>query len=485
MIGFLPELYPDELVYSWFARYYSRTGYAAYVDAIADLYEKRTVRPDVEFINRLNKEAKEIITNIIPMEKLLLNHTLFPFYARFLDVERRKSAFATMLQQEGDAHNLLAIPVNREGGVRYVRYCPACVAEDRERYGEAYIHRSHQMMGVGICCRHSCRLKNSIIPIAGKASPRLYVLDNEITNMEIEPVEDGLELQLAKYVTEVFQSDIDMENKVDVGKFLHSKLAGTPYISVRGEQRNISLFYQDYAKFYQGIPNYNIMELWRIQKIFNGYCWNAFEICQIAMFLKIPVDGLAHMKMPEKTQQQMFDEKVRELHEQGMSYPAIARQLGASINVIKPIGEKRYGNQGKPRRHSGKGGIKGHDWEQIDKDTLPAVKNAVRRIYTGGGGRPHKVSVYAVAKELGISDRRLKMLPECMALIESYQENQERYWAREIVWAVRQVQKNGDVLVWRRIRDLTNMRRKDFEACLPYIDAVVDAEFAERVRGLL
>lgn len=103
MIGFLPEIYPDELVYSWLARYYCRTGYAAYIDAIADFYEKRTVRPDVEFINRLNKEAEEIITDVEPMEKLVLNHTMFPYYGRFLNVGRRKGAFASMIQQEGDA----------------------------------------------------------------------------------------------------------------------------------------------------------------------------------------------------------------------------------------------------------------------------------------------------------------------------------------------------------------------------------------------
>ena len=110
MIGFLPEIYPDELVYSWLARYYCRTGYAAYIDAIVDFYEK-----------------KEIIMDVEPMEKLLLDHTMFPYYGRFLNVERRKGAFASMIQQEGDAHNLLAIPVNREGGIRYVRYCPVCV----------------------------------------------------------------------------------------------------------------------------------------------------------------------------------------------------------------------------------------------------------------------------------------------------------------------------------------------------------------------
>ena len=311
------------------------------------------------------------------------------------------------------------------------------------------------------------------------------MFDDEIVDMEVEPAENETELRLAEYVTEVFQADMDMGNAVEIGTFLHSKLSGTPYVSVRGEQRNISLFYQDYERYYQDFPKHKVMELWQIQKIFNGYRKNAYEICQIAMFLKIPIGELVHRILPEKTQEQIFDEKVRELHGQGLSYPQIAERLGASVNIVKPIGAKRYGNQGKPRQHSGKGGIKGYDWTQIDKDALPAVKDAVRKIYTGGGGRPHRVNPYAVGKELGISDRKLKMMPQCMAVIESYQETQEEYWAREVIWAVRQIQKSGDLLLWRRIRDLTNMRRRDFESCLPHLDKFTDSGLAEQIRHLL
>ena len=53
MIGFMPEIYPDELLYSRFARYYERSGYMAYIFAAEDLFQNKNERPDVEFINRL------------------------------------------------------------------------------------------------------------------------------------------------------------------------------------------------------------------------------------------------------------------------------------------------------------------------------------------------------------------------------------------------------------------------------------------------
>ena len=36
MIGFMPDFYPDELVYSLLARYYQRSGYLAYIHAARD-----------------------------------------------------------------------------------------------------------------------------------------------------------------------------------------------------------------------------------------------------------------------------------------------------------------------------------------------------------------------------------------------------------------------------------------------------------------
>lgn len=70
---------------------------------------------------------------------------------------------------------------------------------------------------------------------------------------------------------------------------------------------------------------------------------NCFEIYLMAMFLGITTDEMVHMELPEKTQQQLFDEKVYRLHEQGLKYPAIAKALSAPYVTVKAIGERRYG----------------------------------------------------------------------------------------------------------------------------------------------
>ena len=62
MIGFFPEIYEDELLYSQLCRYYQRTGYTKYIFAADDLYQRRTVRPAIEWVNEFTEDALGHIT---------------------------------------------------------------------------------------------------------------------------------------------------------------------------------------------------------------------------------------------------------------------------------------------------------------------------------------------------------------------------------------------------------------------------------------
>lgn len=92
MISFFPNAYPDELLYSQLSRYYAKSGYLAYICAAEDLYQQKTIRPNMEFINALTPEAVAMVTKNMPMDSVIQRHTMFPYYGRFLPVERRQKA---------------------------------------------------------------------------------------------------------------------------------------------------------------------------------------------------------------------------------------------------------------------------------------------------------------------------------------------------------------------------------------------------------
>lgn len=488
MIAYFPTIYPDELLYSQLARYYTKSGYMAYTFAAEELFASKTVRPDMDFINSFTPAAVQAITRDISMEEVVEKHTMFPCYGRFLPKKRRQKAFFALVAMTGSYHNLLPIPQNKTGKVRCLRYCPVCAVNDRERYGETYWHRIHQLLWIRVCPVHKCCLIDSGVVSSGKATPSLKTAEEIIPQSEACIFEDNeIEICAAVFMAEVFQTEVDRNSSVLVGDFLHSRMANTPYRSVRGEQRNITLFYADFREYYGNLPRNWFMELWQIQKVLTNDRVNFYEICLIAMFLGITADELIQMNLLEKTQQQLFDEAVFRLHEQGLKYPAIAKALGAPYETVKAIGEGRYGKKyPKTQKTPLKSGVKPRNWRQIDEDTLPLVKTAIRQMQGDGTTRPKKVTVFAVEKILHLSSKQISLyLPKCLAEIQHHEESQEQYWAREVVWAVRQIKDIGEILTWRKVRDLTNMRRRDFEACLPYISDYADSELAEKILNLL
>ena len=62
MIAYFPTAYPDELLYSKLARYYTKSGYMAYAYAAEELYVSKIVRPDMEFVNVFTLDALRMIS---------------------------------------------------------------------------------------------------------------------------------------------------------------------------------------------------------------------------------------------------------------------------------------------------------------------------------------------------------------------------------------------------------------------------------------
>lgn len=487
MIAYFPTAYDDELLYSQLARFYTASGYMAYTYAAEELFLSKIVRPDIEFVNAYTPAAVKAITRNMPMEQIVEQHTMFPYYGRFLPKERREKAFRALVDMTGNYHNLLPIPQRKSSANRYLRYCPVCAAHDREQYGETYWHRTHQMIGIHVCPIHKCYLMDSNVIISGKATPSLKTAEEMIPSAAM-PVfaNNDIEIRVAEYMAAVFQADVDMDSCITAGAFLHSRMANTKYRSIRGEQRNMALFYADFIELYSNLPDNWFTELWQIEKVLTDDRINFFEVCLMALFLNIPVDELVHMELPEKSQQELFDEEVYRLHEQGLKYPAIAKALNASYVTVKAIGERRYGTYHQPPKTPLKSGAKPQNWQQIDTDTLPLVKDAIKQLQGDGTTRPKKVTAFAVEKMLNLSSKKISLnLPQCLAEIRKHEESQQQYWAREMVWAVRQVMGTGGAITWRRVRELTNMRRRDYESCLPYIRNYADDELAEAILHLL
>ena len=431
MIGFMPEICPDELLYSMFARYYERSGYMAYIFAAEDLFQNKNERPDVEFINRLTQDAQSVIHKKMSADEVIMNHTMFPYYGRFLSRERRNKAFSALVNMQGGYRNLLAIPKTNKA--RYLRYCPLCVSEDRQKYGETYWHRIHQMIGVDVCPIHFCALLSSDVLIGSKAPPRLVTAEEAASEDCGYTVNyNDTEKRLYQYISAVFNSDIDLENDAQIGNYLSYRLQNTKYMT--GKIRNMKALTNDYNEFYG-----TEMELWRIEKVLTNNDFKLKNVCLLAMFFNITPEELCNPSLPESVWKR--NRKVEYIHD-------------------KP-------------------GVKTKNWAEIDDKTLLAVQEVIKELLNNDP--PKRVTVYAIEQMLKLPSKQMEHLPKCKNEILKHYESQEEFWARKVSWAVEKITEEEQSLNWKHIRDLTNTRKENLVSCMPYLNS----ELREKIELIL
>ena len=191
MISFLPKIYPDELCYSWFCRYYVHSGCFTHKMALDDILYSRHNNPSKEFLGHLSLDAEKKIQSLYPIEKLILDHTMFPQYSRFLPSERKKNALHHLAHEFCDAHQLFAV-LPRSDSDRFLKYCPECVAEDRKMHGETYWHRIHQIRNMTICPRHQCLLESSTVPATSAQNYTLCPAEDYAVNLHHQTIKNDL-----------------------------------------------------------------------------------------------------------------------------------------------------------------------------------------------------------------------------------------------------------------------------------------------------
>ena len=162
MIAYLPTPYEDELFYSVLCRTYTHSGYLSYKEALRDMLYSKSNNPSIEFLGHFNSAFNVLIRQAYSIDHLILNHTMYPQYGRFIPLENKKSAMHHLAIDYCDPHHLFCILPRNQNDL-YIKYCPLCLQEDRDRYGETYWHRSHQIRSMSICPKHYCNLETSNI----------------------------------------------------------------------------------------------------------------------------------------------------------------------------------------------------------------------------------------------------------------------------------------------------------------------------------
>ena len=307
MIAYLPTIYPDELVYSWFCRYYVHSGCFSHKMALQELYCKKSDYLSKEFIGNLNNGAMEQIDKIYSLDKLVLDHTMYPQYARFIPQEQKKVALYRLAHDSCDVHHLFPV-LPRNDGERYLRFCPLCVKEDRETYGEAYWHRKHQIRNMRICTRHKCRLMESSVPAKSEQSFTFCPAENYTHDREVVSENDASVIQYMEYLVSVFDSMMDFDSDIPISSILYDGMSRTKYLKPSGRSRYTKMLADDMGEFYGSMGICSVASVYQIQRVLLENLYDFSVVCQIAFFLGMGAEELTASAL---TKEQIQQESIR------------------------------------------------------------------------------------------------------------------------------------------------------------------------------
>ena len=435
MISYLPEIYPDELVYSWFCRYYVHSGCMTHKMALDDILYNRHNNPSKEFIGHLKPAFQRKIEDIYSMKNLILEHTMFPQYARFLPPERKNKALHELSYGFCDVNNFLSVPPRAEED-KYLKYCPLCSAEDRQKYGERYWHRTHQIRNMKLCHKHNCMLENSTVPAISEQTYTLCPAEEYAIIKEARQTNNELLLSFSKYTVDIFNAPLDFETNIPISTILYRAMKNAGYISSTGKTRFTRRLSEDIRMFYEKLGLGNIATFHQIQRTVLGHSFDFSVVCQIAFYLNIETDNLVSGTIKEKD----------------------------IVEAIHPQRQEEI-----------------TDWKSYDNELAPILEEFAKSIYGGTEndiGWPERVSKRIIYQKFDLSDYRLSKLPRCRAIFNKYYESYEENWARRIVWAYNKLksERKNQTFYWSDIRLLSGVKKKNFDSVITLIKKHTDNE---------
>ena len=179
MLSFFPTPYPDELWYSVIARYHTHSGALSWQATMKALFGNARDTDVGSFFpnNSIHKILEQLPPGFLSAQEIALQHTLLPFLMRFQPADRKTAILEAFLSGEDMRPRYLR--ATRDIKPRSMRYCPICVREDTQTYGEPYWHREHQIGLMPLCPRHRCRLRDKPIPNTRPLGAQYLPLDGQ------------------------------------------------------------------------------------------------------------------------------------------------------------------------------------------------------------------------------------------------------------------------------------------------------------------
>ena len=268
MLVYFPQLYPDELLYSVFARYHQHRGSISPTQTSLELFGTSSAIASLNFPCHLG-----VLSSQLPdrpqyaPERLIAEHTLLPYLLAYARPEHHDRVVANIIHGSTDGLALLlGIVASQVKQVDQLRFCPACQREMVAQYGESYWCRTHQLPSVLLCPKHNEPLRLSHV-ILSHQNRHAYLTASVLTCPNTAPTLDvGLPsarsrlLLIAQRSAELLQQNMAAKTLSEWTGWYRQQLAEKGFLRHRHVDSKrlhdgIKLYYGDALQVLEGVSS--------------------------------------------------------------------------------------------------------------------------------------------------------------------------------------------------------------------------------------
>lgn len=480
MIYFFPYPYQDETFYSLVSRYQVWSGNINAKGLLRELYGKDTIVASKHLPSNFNDLIEYLPINYqLGIDNLINDTTLYKYYTAFSDNEKASIIYRQMVEGEGSKiFASLGLSNNKIINRNNLKYCDKCLIEDKEKYGEAYWHREHQLAGIMICKKHKQGLieidnkdiKNrqefiSINHLNNIGEKILEEIDSQIINFQEKLIDNYRYLLdcIYKHKNKSFYRDYYISKLVVMGiadgrhkvnpNILHQRFIdyyGHDYLSKIGcdltigdnnswltkiTRKHRTFFHPLYHSLLIDFLEIDIKELFNYSEYYGLIINKKMETYDTNDLVNRRNKWLDLMKNnPLKS-----TTKLREMDISTYSY--LYRKDKQWLIDNLPVRKRRQGK-------------KKINWEERDEEVLIKAKEAVEEILNKDI-KPIRITKGVIARmvgEVNLIQKYLHKLPNTKAFIEENVETVEQFQERRIKWVKENCFDNELVSCWKLMK---------------------------------
>lgn len=330
MISFFPTPYPDELWYSVICRYHIRSGNPCVKYTLQQLYGEHCYNASLMLCGPVQHILAQLPDKLLTAKQIILEHTLYPYYARFFSASRKRAAHGYV--QSGDPRAVHRLGIYQSGFTHPVmRYCPVCFAEDIVQYGEPYWHRLHQLPDMQICPKHHSWLVDTdvLYESSRQLSLCLPALQMQLAAPSGIPIPEPL-LALSTAIQDALTSPFNMASGDTYRTVFDQKLRDCGFRSLTGGRTYAGKIETALLSFYGSSISVDDISAKQLHATLSQKNVSTRHILELATFWGLSMHDLLSPSLKSHD----YKVEMQEMYTAGTSMYTIAKLYGVDAKTV-------------------------------------------------------------------------------------------------------------------------------------------------------